>query len=289
MMKRMAAALAASKSPNKSAVAKDLMALSDAINGNRKAEAYLTNKLAGGRTHKGNIPPLPMQGERLDFSGMIPLDKDFHGKDLSVLNFIDEDLRRAQLQNAKLNGRDLSGADLSGADLTGADLSGAKLNEATMKGANLTGADLTGAVLTNVNLSVAKLTEANLSGANLSGANLSGANLTGANLSGANLDEAFLIDKRHPAPTVRAEGHPEIELFIQENLSRNYGVHTLNDWSDLLTDAVYEASGAYHGSNLKERVKEELIKELLAGNFMRGIIDFSDILKRLQISDVMMA
>jgi len=54
MMKRMAAALAASKSPNKSAVAKDLMALSDAINGNRKAEAYLTNKLAGGRTHKGN-------------------------------------------------------------------------------------------------------------------------------------------------------------------------------------------------------------------------------------------
>jgi len=74
MMKRMAAALAASKSPNKSAVAKDLMALSDAINGNKKAEVYLLNKLAfdqdqDERTELSDDVFIEFQKHYLDWAG----------------------------------------------------------------------------------------------------------------------------------------------------------------------------------------------------------------------------
>ncbi len=102
--------------------------------------------------------------------------------DLSGIDLVWLDLRKANLYSA-----DLSGADLTGTDLYEANLSKATLHQADLSGVDLFVANLSGADLSEANLFEANLHLADLSGANLSGADMYVANLVQANLSGADL------------------------------------------------------------------------------------------------------
>ncbi|MBD2770594.1 pentapeptide repeat-containing protein [Iningainema sp. BLCCT55] len=118
-------------------------------------------------------------------------------------NFINANLRCAQLSSlclneinlswAKLNLTNLSGSNLSkslliAADIQEGNLSNTNLNESQLVRANLTKANLSGSNLSGADLSRACLVDANLREADLRGANLSGANLRGSDLSGTILD-----------------------------------------------------------------------------------------------------
>lgn len=76
--------------------------------------------------------------------------------------------------------------NLIGADFINKDLRGANLSHA-----NLSNADMVNTDLRHVNLSYANLSGANLGIAHMSYVNLSYANLSGANLSGANLSNVI--------------------------------------------------------------------------------------------------
>jgi hypothetical protein len=82
-------------------------------------------------------------------------------------NFIEVDLRNANLYKA----------NLCRAYFIGANLEGVNLSEANLSQANFVEANLTGANLSKVNLTLGSLAGANLEGANLEGANLTGVNL----------------------------------------------------------------------------------------------------------------
>ena len=120
-------------------------------------------------------------------------------KDFIQANLRYADLRYAKLCDAVLNYADLSKANLRYADLRYAKLSKAVLSKAVLIEANLRYAVLRNAVLRNANFRNADLSSANLSSANLGSANLSSANLSNAilieaNLSSANLSNTILIE-----------------------------------------------------------------------------------------------
>ncbi|MBD2199281.1 MULTISPECIES: nSTAND1 domain-containing NTPase [Calothrix] len=143
--------------------------------------------------------------EKLVQAGESLFKKDFIDANLRGANLSDADLSRANLSDADLRGANLSLANLSRANLRGADLSRANLSYANLSyadlgGANLSGADLSYANLSGADLSGADLSYANLSGADLSGANLSSANLSGADLSGADLSDANLSSATYLTP-----------------------------------------------------------------------------------------
>jgi uncharacterized protein YjbI with pentapeptide repeats len=103
------------------------------------------------------------------------------------LDFIEADLRGADLSEANLTGARLNKANLSGASLRNTNLSGANLRRAILRKAKLSGAKLSGTILNEANLSGAILIQADLSEADLTKAKLRGADLTSAELRGANL------------------------------------------------------------------------------------------------------
>ena len=107
--------------------------------------------------------------------------------DLSRVNLIGANLRRAILTRADLKGAILTRADLRGAILIRADLRKADLRFASLEFTNLNGADIREAKLIWVKLSEANLRRAKLSEAKLYGVNLYKANLRETNLSGADL------------------------------------------------------------------------------------------------------
>ena len=107
--------------------------------------------------------------------------------DLSRVNLIGANLRRADLRGANLKEVDLRRADLRGANLTEAYLRKSNLCFASLESTNFSGADIREAKLMWVKLSKANLRKAKLSKANLYGVNLYKANLSETNLSGADL------------------------------------------------------------------------------------------------------
>ncbi|MDA0834519.1 MAG: pentapeptide repeat-containing protein [Planctomycetota bacterium] len=92
-----------------------------------------------------------------------------------LLDLVDADLSKLNLQ----------GAPLYKADLIGAKLKGTKLGKSDLRGCDLTRADLE-----NADLRKADLRKANFSRANLQGADLSGAQLEGANMNAADFTNA---------------------------------------------------------------------------------------------------
>jgi uncharacterized protein YjbI with pentapeptide repeats len=117
---------------------------------------------------------------------------DLYHANLSGQWFLQEDLRKANLESADLSNANLSGADLSSANLSFANLSDANLSGANLSSANLGFANLSDANLDHANLSSAYLLDANLSSANVSLVNLSDAFLNSAKLRGANVSYADL-------------------------------------------------------------------------------------------------
>lgn len=107
-------------------------------------------------------------------------------------DFVEANLRGADLNEALLSGAKLWNADLRGASLAGADLRKAFLPESNLEGANLSEADLSEATLSRVNLRQGNLSKAKLTGTKLFGANLFETNLVEADLSGADLSETDL-------------------------------------------------------------------------------------------------
>ncbi|GIE28706.1 hypothetical protein Ait01nite_017510 [Actinoplanes italicus] len=102
----------------------------------------------------------------------------FRGVDLSVSNFTDSVLPRADLRNTDLTNSYFNRVDLRGADMEGVVLDSAELQAANLSGANLRNVDFTGA---------------DLKGADLSGADLTGArasSLTTAQLACTKVDAA---------------------------------------------------------------------------------------------------
>jgi uncharacterized protein YjbI with pentapeptide repeats len=99
-----------------------------------------------------------------------------------------------QFLNLQLRGADLRGINLSQADLRGADLSKANLREVNLSGANLAEAQLNEADLSSANLEGANLSETSLIKAYLIKANLRSANLRDAYLTGAYLTKSIFTD-----------------------------------------------------------------------------------------------
>jgi len=119
----------------------------------------------------------------------------FRDVDLSVSNFND-----AKLPRADLRGSDVSQAYLKRADLRDADLTGVDLTSTSLRATNLTGASLR-----NVNFAKADLTGADLSGADL--AAISGS-LTDAQLSCVKTDAATRLPTGLNAPPADAWRQP---------------------------------------------------------------------------------
>ncbi len=107
-------------------------------------------------------------------------------------NFINANLRCAELSLLCLSEANLSWAKLSLANLSGTKLVRANLTNVDLKEANLSDTNLSQSQLFRANLTRANLSKADLKGANLSHACLSGANLSEADLRGANLEQADL-------------------------------------------------------------------------------------------------
>jgi uncharacterized protein YjbI with pentapeptide repeats len=145
-------------------------------------------------------------------------------KNLSFINWENQNLRQARLGGSNLRfanlvGANLEKANLAKADLTGANLTGAHLSSANLEGAILTGANFNGADLSfayfhrilsafpPVGCALAKSDAASqrtpetdislsLIGANLEGIFAESADFSGANFSGANLYKAEFIDAK---------------------------------------------------------------------------------------------
>ena len=121
---------------------------------------------------------------RLLQEGGNPEKLDVSHHDLRGIVLLNGNLRGANLSQSSACEANLCGADLSKADLHGADLSGTYLCWADLHGANLREADLREA-----DLSCADLRESDLRGANLDWAILYGAFLGRADLCGTSLDK----------------------------------------------------------------------------------------------------
>ncbi|MFN0195733.1 MAG: pentapeptide repeat-containing protein [Planctomycetaceae bacterium] len=124
------------------------------------------------------------------------------------------DLIGAKLQKAKLGKSDLRGCDLTRADLEGADLRKADLRKANLSRANLKGADFSGALMSGAQMNLADLTsckgigcdlslaqmtrviftQSQLQQARFNGANLSASTFQHADLSEASFAETLLIE-----------------------------------------------------------------------------------------------
>ena len=132
-------------------------------------------------------------------------DDDEGGIDRFHKDIVDLNSRKflfAKLTSTWVQGGDFIEADLRGADLQGAYLENTNLVRAKLQGANLTGtrlwnadladADAPGAILELAVLQSAELASTQLQGANLSGANLRNANIISTRLQGADLSHADL-------------------------------------------------------------------------------------------------
>jgi uncharacterized protein YjbI with pentapeptide repeats len=107
-------------------------------------------------------------------------------------NFINANLRCAEMRSLALSEVNLSWAKLDFADLSGSNLSKADLARADIQDANLSDTNLSQSRLFRANLTSSNLSRTDLKGANLSYACLYGVNLTEADLRGTNLEQADL-------------------------------------------------------------------------------------------------
>ncbi|MDF5721675.1 MAG: pentapeptide repeat-containing protein [Rhizonema sp. PD37] len=125
-------------------------------------------------------------------------ERNFINANLRCAELCSVSLSEANLSRASLILSDLSKSNLSRAILTAVDfhqsnLSDTNLSQSQLVRANLVSANLLRADLKEANLSYACLQNTNLREADLRGANLSGADLRGADLDGAIFDELELL------------------------------------------------------------------------------------------------
>ncbi|MBW4560456.1 MAG: pentapeptide repeat-containing protein [Mojavia pulchra JT2-VF2] len=111
--------------------------------------------------------------------------------ELSFLSLSAINLSRSKLSLANLSGSNLTKADLTAADIQDANLADTNLSQSRLFRANLSRANLLRANLKGADLSHVCLCDANLSQADLRGANLSQADLSGADLTGAFFDDTL--------------------------------------------------------------------------------------------------
>jgi hypothetical protein len=103
--------------------------------------------------------------------------------------WLNEALRKADLNKAQLAGADLEDANLQGMSLISADLQGARLARANLQGAHLGSTKMQGAVLQDTNLQGAHFEHAKLQGAILIRTKLEGAKMINVDL-----QDAFIFD-----------------------------------------------------------------------------------------------
>ena len=138
------------------------------------------------------------QGASLALLSRLTTDKLLHLYTLGERNFINVNLRCAELSLlclsevnfswAKLNFANIREVNLSKADLTRADFQNANLDDTNLSQSRLVRANLASAKLRRANLKQTDLSHANLSGADLTGAIFDETILTGTDLSGALFD-----------------------------------------------------------------------------------------------------
>ena len=132
------------------------------------------------------------QGASLALLKRLTVDELLRRYAIGERNFINANLRCAELSFLCLSEANLSWAKLSLANLSRTNLIKANLTNVDMKEANLSDTNLSQSQLVRANLTRANLSKADLKGANLSHACLSEANLSEADLRGANLEQADL-------------------------------------------------------------------------------------------------
>lgn len=111
--------------------------------------------------------------------------------------FLQINLRKANLTGENLSGADLSGDDLSGANLKDANLIGVNFKETNLNGTNLSGSNIVDVDFRKANLSGANFKYANISGANFSGAILLKTNFQKAMIDSCNLDKIDLSKSKN--------------------------------------------------------------------------------------------
>ena len=166
------------------------------LNSRKFLFAKLTSTwIQGGNFIEADLRGADLQGAHLEGTKFVRAK--LQGANLKGTRLWNADLARASapstnLRRAILRNTTLSAAQLQGADLTSADLRGANIVSARLQGADLTRADLREAVLRGTRLQGANLFAAKLQNSNLEKTQLQGAGLSGALLQGARLFETNL-------------------------------------------------------------------------------------------------
>lgn len=166
------------------------------LNSRKFLFAKLTSTwIQGGNFIEADLRGADLQGAHLEGTKFVRAK--LQGANLTGTRLWTADLARASapstnLRRAILQNTTLSAAQLQGADLTSADLRGANIVSARLQGADLTRADLREAVLRGTWLQGADLFAAKLQNSNLEKTQLQGARLSGALLQGARLFETNL-------------------------------------------------------------------------------------------------
>ncbi len=130
------------------------------------------------------------QGASIAVLNKLTINELMHRYAIGERNFINANLRCAELSSLSLSEINLSWAKLNLANLSKTNLSKADLTAADIQDANLNDTNLSESRLFRANLTKANLSRADLKGADLSHACLSNANLSEADLRGANLEQA---------------------------------------------------------------------------------------------------
>ncbi len=140
------------------------------------------------RDYRKRFPELDKELKKYNFNvGTFLKEKAKDGQNFVDYNLKGANLKASDLTNANLRYINFSGADFRGANLQGAKLCGANLEHTLLSRVNMVGADLRGANLERADVRWSNLNRVLLSGARLEWADMRWCNLMDSNIYNANL------------------------------------------------------------------------------------------------------